>query len=420
MGKSRTTRFVLALLMFASLGAVAGADSQQQSPSSSSSPQTWNQICTQNPSNPLSPSWNKILQQSNPSPGNTHWNQLITANTYPDHLCPYTPGCQTIQGACATIAGTYGIPAGYTLGNIVLHDCGGTITTNQGGCSQPPPGPVPHAAAHASVTLPPPLPTSGSCTPASVTYVGGGGSEIQMDPFYPPVCNITGASGVTIYPAIPASGQCYSRGCNSGYDNSNAWQGYGPNKPVNLQYGVPSSGVIHCLSSGYGGCNHSMSYSWDGIGTLKTLDYWYTSYYWQQGGGCAPGETPIYGYGLPLPVSSGRTVFPAVSTSSCNIGWNGNSGVYVSPSGGCNEQYVFKQTSTCLSYNSRYCGPGVRGCYCTYGTRSILSGCGSVTSAGVATSAGAWWSWWYQTQGGVTSTQPVTHTAYWHISGGRL
>ncbi len=182
MGKSRTTRFVLALLMFASLGAVAGADSQQQSPSSSS-PQTWNQLCTQNPSNPSAPSWNKVLQQSNPSPGNTHWNQLITASTYPDHMCPYTPGCQTIQGACATIAGTYGVPAGYTIGSIVLHDCGGTITTNQGGCSPPPPVPVQHQAhGQATITYQPPVQTQTQTPPPCDTHIysvdGPGYSDI--------------------------------------------------------------------------------------------------------------------------------------------------------------------------------------------------------------------------------------------------
>ena len=191
MGKSRTTRFVLALLMFASLGAVAGAgaspagqNSQQQSPSSSS-PQTWNQLCTQNPSNPSSPSWNKILQQSNPSPGNTHWNQLITANTYPDHLCPYTPGCQTIQGACATIAGTYGVPAGYTIGSIVLHDCGGTITTNQGGCSPPPPVPSPpvvqHHAAPRVAYQPPTCTTCNQPPPVCTTC--------NPPPPPPPICH---------------------------------------------------------------------------------------------------------------------------------------------------------------------------------------------------------------------------------------
>lgn len=154
MEKAWTTKFVLAPLMFASLGAVASSGNQnsQQSPSSSS-PQTWNQICTQNPANPSSPSWNKVLQQSSPSPGNAHWNQLITAGTYPDHLCPYTPGCQTIQGACSSIAGTYGVPAGYTIGSIVLHDCGGTITTNQGGCSPPPPSPPPPVVHHAAATV---------------------------------------------------------------------------------------------------------------------------------------------------------------------------------------------------------------------------------------------------------------------------
>ena len=116
---------------------------------------------------------------------------------------------------------------------------------------------------------------------------------IEMSPFYTPVCNITGASGVTIYPAIPAANQCYSGVCNSGYDNSNIWQGYGPNAPVSLQYGVPSTGFIPCLSSGYAGCKDGLSYSWDGSGSLRTWSAWYINYY-EPVPGCMPGMAPGY------------------------------------------------------------------------------------------------------------------------------
>jgi hypothetical protein len=125
------TKTAFVMLVFASLSATAQNNGNASG--------AWNQLCTVSPTG--SGAWNQIIQCNAATPGNTHWHQLASASMYPDGMCPYTPSCQTIQGSCASLAGSYGIPSSNTVGNVLIHDCGGVYTVNLGGC-QPPPPPI--------------------------------------------------------------------------------------------------------------------------------------------------------------------------------------------------------------------------------------------------------------------------------------